>query len=134
MIAKTILWVLILSFSQTGWAKCPEDVQVINKGQVANCDGLLFSPEASKKVDETQQDAEYYKSLSAKLQIRHDYMLKEQEILDKRLKLYVDQSNTLAKEVIDKDNSDKWQKLGYFALGVLATGAAVYGAAQINNR
>jgi hypothetical protein len=129
-----LLMVLILLVAQPSYAKCPDDVQVINKGQVANCDGLLFSPEASKKVDETQQDAEYYKSLSSKLQIRYDLVIKEQEILDRRLKLYVDQSNTLAKEVIDKDNMDKWQKLGYFTLGVLATGIAVYGASQIDNR
>jgi hypothetical protein len=132
MIDRTILLVLILSFSQTTLAVCPDPIQVLSRGQVANCDGLLFSPEASKKVDETQQDAEYYKSLSEKLQVRHDYMVKESEILDKRLKLYVDQSNTLALELTHKETEDKWQKIGYFALGVFATGIAVYAEAQVH--
>lgn len=128
-----LLMVLVLLATQTSYAGCPDDVQVINKGQVANCDGLLFSPEASKKVDETQQDAEYYKSLSAKLQVRHDYMLKEQEILDRRLKLYVDQSQTLATELVHKENQDKWQKVVYFGLGVLATGIAFEAAKELRN-
>ena len=105
---------------------------MINKGEIANCDGLLFSPEASKQVDETQEDAKYYKDLSDKLQVRRDYADKEINILDKRLHLYIQQSEILAKEVYRKEREDKWQKFLYFGLGVLATGIAVHGASELN--
>lgn len=129
----SILLVYVLIFSQTTFAgDCPEDVQVIEKGQIANCSGVLLSPEASKKVDETQEDAKYYKTLSDKLQLRYDYMGKEVNLLDQRLKLYVDQSEVLAREVHRKESEDKWQKFIYFGLGVFATGIAVYSVSKID--
>jgi len=119
----TILTVYSFGFSQTSWANCPEDVQVITKGQAAPCDGILLSPTASKKVDEDQQDLKYYKSLSEKLQVRQDYSNKENEILDQRLKLYIDQSQTLASELSRQKNYSELQKYGYLLLGVIITGA-----------
>lgn len=123
--------IFIFLFSQLTFAACPEDIQVINKGDIANCSGLLFSPEASKKVDENQQDAEYYKKLNDQLYKRRDLSIKEVETLDKRLKLYMDQSETLARQLYKKEKEDKWQKVIYFSLGVIATGIAVKGAAEI---
>jgi hypothetical protein len=122
---------LTLMFSSVSWADCPEAVSVINKGDKAVCDGILLSPEASKKADEAVQDAKYYKMLSEKLIERQQYTDKEINILDKRLKLYMEESNTLATQLVHKDNADKWQKIVYFGLGVVVTGLAVYGAAQI---
>lgn len=124
---KTVLIVLILGLFQTSWANCPEDIQVISKGDIANCDGLLFSPEASKKADQAIQDSKYYKGLSDKLEERKTLADKENDILSKRLQLYVDQSQTLATQVTD----DKYQKMIYFGLGVLATGLATYAAVQL---
>lgn len=129
----SILILFVFNFNQSVWAKCPEDVQVLEKGQVANCDGLLFSPEASKKADEAIQDVKYYKSLTDKLGSRIEYSNKETDILEKRLKLYIDQSNILADQMVKKENEDKWQKVIYFGLGVIATGIAVYGASQLDN-
>ena len=129
---KTILLVILVN--QTVWAGCPDSIQVITKGQVANCDGLLFSPEASKQVDENKQDLDYYKNLSEKLQIRKGYTDQEINILDQRLKLYVDQSQALAVQVNRNESDDKWQKIMYFGLGVFATGIALYGASKIPTR
>lgn len=128
---KQLAMVVLLSLPQTGLADCPDPVQVINKGQVANCDGVLLSPDASKKADEAIQDAKYYKNLSDQLLLRRDATNKEISVLDQRLKLYMDQSQTLASELTGKENEDKWQKIMYFGLGVLATGIAVYGASQL---
>lgn len=111
--------------------KCPEDVQVLEKGQIANCDGLLFSPDASKKADQAIQDSKYYKDLSDLLIKRQDYTTKEINVLDQRLKLYMDQSYILSKELTYKENEDKWQKVIYFGLGVLATGIAIYGTSEL---
>lgn len=127
---KLILAAIFL-FTQLSFADCPEDVQVITKGQVANCDGILLSPAASKKANETADNAKYYKDLSDRLMQRRTETDKEITVLDKRLKLYMDQSQVLAEGLTRKENEDKWQRIVYFSLGVLATGIAVYGAAQI---
>jgi hypothetical protein len=122
---------LILTFTSVSWADCPEDIQVVTKGQIVNCDGILLSPIASKKADEAIQDSKYYKALSDKLIERQDYTTKEMNILDKRLQLYVEQSQILSKELVYKENQDKWQKFVWFGLGVAVSGLAVYSASQL---
>lgn len=128
---KTWIFTIIFIFSQISYA-CPQDIQEIQKGQVANCTGLLFSPEASKNVDEAIQDAKYYKDLTERLYQRQDLTNQEISTLDKRLNLYMDQSETLAKQLHKKEKEDKWQKIIYFGMGVFATGIAVYGASQLS--
>ena len=128
---KNILLAFIFAFTSTGWATCPDDYMVMAKGDVAQCDGVLFSPDATKRADEAQQDIKYYRLMNDRLELRSQFQEKEIAILDKRLALYVQQSDVLAKEVVRKEGEDKWQKIIYFGLGVLATGIAVYGAAQL---
>lgn len=126
-------WFVISVFllSQVTHAQCPEDIQAIEKGQVANCTGTLISPDATKKFDDALQDLEYYEDLTDRLYKRQDLTNKEIETLDKRLQLYMEQSEVLAKEVYKKEREDKWQKAIYFGLGVIATGIAVSGAKRL---
>lgn len=132
MIKKWLIILVFLCNSVTFAQSCPEDIQAIEKGQVANCTGTLISPDATKKFDEALQDVEYYEKLTEQLYKRRELSIKEVETLDKRLQLYMEQSETLAKEVYKKEKEDKWQKVIYFGLGVVATGIAVYGAGQLN--
>jgi len=129
---QILLIFIAITISQTSFGKCPEDIQVLNKGQVANCDGLLFSKKASEDVDETQDDLVYYKTLSQKLEERKNLTDKELSVLDKRLQIYMEQSQILAEQVYNKERESKWQKFIYFGLGVFATGIAVYGASHLN--
>lgn len=121
-----IKFILILLISIQSFAACP-DVQELKAGDTVPCDGIFLSPDASKKADDAVQDAKYYKTLSDKLQVRQDYMNKEVNILDERLKLYVNESQVLAKA----NANSSWEKVGYFVLGIVVTGVAVRGAAEL---
>lgn len=126
---------LILIFSlitQTALAnQCPDDIQVISKGQVANCDGLLFSPKASQAADEAIEDAKYFKELSDKLLKRQELADQQISLLDKRLALHVEQNVILADQLVKKENQNKWEKVIYFTLGIIVTGVAVHGASKL---
>ena len=112
-----------LLISQTAWAdQCPEDVQVINKGQVANCSGLLFSPSASKQMDEAIADSKYFKEVNVKLLQRKELTDKEISVLDQRLKLYMNESQVLATELSSRNSNESFYRFGYLVLGVLAAG------------
>lgn len=127
---KNILLVSILVLNQTAWAACP-DVQDVKAGDKIVCDGVLLSPDAAKKIDGQQVDLKYYKELSDKLLKRQELQDKEINVLDQRLRLYQEQSSLLADRLTSKESTSKWENIGYFALGVLATGLAVYGASQL---
>lgn len=127
MKSKALILSVLMFTSNISFADDCDDVQVVTKGQVVKCDGVLLSPDASKKADEAIDDAKYYKGLSDKLYQREDYTNKEIDTLDQRLKLYVDQSQKEATIV----QADKWEKVLYFGLGVIVTGVAAYATKQV---
>ena len=129
-IISILLCILIAvpGYADIGIVKCAEPVQLLNHGDKAPCTGFLFSPEQEKKVYEATQDAKYYKELSDKLMKRQELQTEQLQIMDERLKLYMNQSNTLAIE-LQKEKSDSfWKKTLYFGLGIIVTGVAVSAA------
>jgi hypothetical protein len=132
MFKSFLLIVFILGLPNVIYAEeCSKSVTVLKKGEVSPCDGFLFSPEAEKKVTKAIDDAKYYKELSDLLHEKNELYLKQINILDQRLMLYVKTTDELAEEVNRKRNEDFWQKTLYFGLGVVVTGLSVYAATSI---
>lgn len=125
-------FLLIFQLSIPGFASdCPESVTLIEKGATAQCTGFLFSPEAEAQAAQDNADSKYYKLTNEKLVYRQGLQEKQNEILDKRLKLYMDQSHVLAQELQRKESNSKWENVLWFSLGIIATGVAVYGAGRL---
>lgn len=120
--ASKIILSVVFAFSGATYADCPNNVQPIKKGEVAVCDGFLFSDGAEKTASQARDDADYYKKLSDKLQEKSDLEDKQSQILNDRLKLYIDESKALSKTVAQKDNTESLYRFVYFALGVVITG------------
>ena len=123
-----ILIATVLLFTQVTFAECPESVQLIEKNQLANCTGFLYSPEADEKANDIYDEWEYLKTVSNGLKEKNDIYTEQNKILEQRLDLYIKQSNEFAKQLTKKENNSGWQKALYFTLGILATGAAVSAA------
>jgi hypothetical protein len=118
---KAIL-ILTLALSVDGaFADCA-NVQPIKAGEVAACDGFLFSDAAEKKAAEARDDAEYYKKLSTKLEERSVLEEQQSQVLNQRLQLYITEANALGKTLADKNTNESLYRFAYFALGVLVTG------------
>lgn len=129
-----LTFILIYALAVPSFASdCRESVTLIDKGTPAQCTGFLYSPDADAQAASDHRDAKYYKLINKKLVERHDLMLEQNEILDKRLKLYMDQSHVLSQELQRKENMSTWKQVGWFLLGIGVTGLAVYGAGQLNN-
>lgn len=88
--------------------ECLDRVQPITEGQVAQCKGFLFSPSAEEDAYKATQISTLQKE--------------ENEILNRRLELYMKESDVLAKEVSQRNNTEGLYRVCYFALGVLVTG------------
>jgi hypothetical protein len=103
-----IMFTLYFGLSSSTFAECTKPVQPIEKGQAAPCSGFIFTEEAESKAFKATQLVDLYKE--------------ENEILERRLDLYIQQSDKLANEVATKRNNEDLYRGLYFALGVLATG------------
>lgn len=122
--AKAIVLSALLLFNTPVYAEC-SDVSPIKKGDVAACDGFLFSKDAERQAEEYRSDSQYYKSLSEKYAQKAELEASQNTILEKRLNLYITSINDLSKEVAKRDNSESLYRTVYFVLGVLVTGLAV---------
>lgn len=122
---KIVVLALILAFTNPVLAECPNPVQPIKNGEQANCDGFLFSDQAEKDASAYKNNAEYYEELSNAWAVKSKLQTDENQILEQRLKLYMDATSNLSKEVASRDNSESLYRFVYFGLGVLVTGLIV---------
>ncbi len=112
IIVGTIIVGLLSLWVPNANAGCPKPVSPIRTGEVAVCDGYLFSPEAESEAYKAKRISELQEE--------------ENKILQTRLDMYIKQSDILAKEVGKRDNMDGLYKFLYFGLGVVVTGAIAH--------
>jgi hypothetical protein len=111
MMKSLILSLLLIAQSAFGADVCPTNVTPIDKGELAPCSGFLFS---------NAQEEESYK----------DHQLvtlekTENDILNQRLQLYMNEANTLSKAQASRDSTETFIRLAYFLAGVIGTGLVV---------
>lgn len=113
--------VISLSLSSISYAT----VQPIKQGDPAPYDGFVFDHESEQIASNYRADAEFYKNITEKLYEKIDLQDKNSEILEKRLQLYINESNVLIKDRAQAETTERLYLLGAFALGVVATGLIV---------
>lgn len=118
---KKVALATILFLNTATYADCQQKVQPIKAGAVAACDGFLFSPDAEKEAEQYRDDADFYKNLSSKLQEKSDIEANQNQVLEKRLQLYITESSTLSDKVAQKNTTEGLYRFAYFALGVITT-------------
>jgi hypothetical protein len=127
--ATKILLILTL-LPSLAFADCAQNVQVIKQGQTANCDGFVFSDAGEKQAEQDRSDALFYKSYSDSLTQKTTLQANENDKLQKRLNLYVQESSTLSTQVAKQNSNEGLYRFGYFLLGIVVTGLAVRNVRQ----
>ena len=126
-IMLTVLITFLCFTKISNAAECSKEVQVIEEGQTANCSGFLFSDSAEKKAAEAKNDVIYFNKLVPRLEQKINKESERNAILEKRLDLYIRQSEVLAKDKVKSDNRKFWERVGMFMLGSLI----MYGAVEV---
>lgn len=131
MIKSVLSFILIFNMAIPAFAKCEYPVSYIKEGMPAFCTGWLYTDDANNQAAQDHADVKYYKLINKKLTDRQELQQKQNEILDKRLQLYMNQSHQLSQELQRQKSNSKWENVLWFSLGIVATGIAVYGAGQL---
>jgi len=117
---KIILAVVLALTNPTGATVYP-----IKKGASAQTDGFLFDNDSEREAAQYRIDADYYKTLSDKLNEKVTLEEKENQILEQRLQLYMSEAGALAKNQAVSESTERLYLLGAFALGVIGTAFVV---------
>jgi len=100
-----------------------QEALVLPKGTPAPYTGLLI-PET--KALDLYNELSKYKLLSESYERSIALYKGNEEILDKKTKMLLDQNDDLAKKLTDARSTSSWEKAGWFALGFLSVMAGTY--------
>jgi hypothetical protein len=114
-----ILSICLTVGSVSGADNC--DVAPIKKGTPAPCDGFYFNKDAENTAEQARSDADFYKKLSSAQTDKTNILEDENNVLQKRLNLYVQESKELSKEKAKSETTETLIRIGYFSLGVFVT-------------
>lgn len=107
-----------------------EDISYLKKGEVAPFDGVLFSKEKELQLRQLKYDKDATQTQNKIMQQIIDQQEKEINIQSKRIEVYQNQANVLAKDITDYKTNRFWQNTVYFIAGVAITGLVTYGVLQ----
>ncbi len=129
MIKLVLLLSIMLNFSI---ARC-DDVLPLKKGDITPKDGLLFPYDKANDIKRKLIELEDLKSINTSYQKSIDLYKNNQDLYSKQVTILLDQNKKLLDSEQAISQLSTYEKIGYFALGVLATGSSFYVASQILN-
>src|SRR5712671_7730530 len=109
--AARVALAILLIFNSPAFAT----VTPIHKGDTATTDGFLFDHDSESQAEQNRTDADYYKRLSDKQKEKLDLQDNESQILEKRLQLYIKESDVLVKERASNSFNEKLLLFGSFS-------------------
>jgi hypothetical protein len=128
----SFLTLLLISLAvRTSYA---QDSVFLNKNQAAPFPGYLLP---AGKVEELQNDVIELNTLKqTNDSLQKSLTLEQQDsaLKDQKVNLLLDQNNKLASAAYTERELTVWEKVAYFAGGVIVTGLAVWGASSIINK
>lgn len=115
---------IILSLCLTMSSICGADncdVAPIKKGAAAPCDGYFFNKEAENQAEQARDNVDVYRKLAIEETSKANLLQDENDVLQKRLNIYVQESKSLSQEKAKSDTTESLLRIGYFSLGVIVT-------------
>ena len=119
---------MILSVSLT--AKAADPVK-LEKDSPAPFTGLLFSETKALELRNSLIDLDTEKKLNLSFQRELQLKNSSLEFRQNEVTLLQERNNKLSSSLMDERTMTTWERIGWFSLGIVATGLAFYGASKI---
>lgn len=116
---KIIIFILLVS--NTCFA---QDAVHLQKDDKAPYEGYLTNPSKTRDLYNVGLERD---SLKKQLELSQS----DNGLLKQEKTILIDQNDKLAKTAYDSQSLSSWEKIGYFALGIITAGGAVYAAKKI---
>jgi hypothetical protein len=107
------------------------DVTFLEKGSPAPYTGYLFSEEKTLKIRKELIELDTLKLLETSYNKSIDLYKKNEDLQNTKVNLLLQQNDKLAEALVKSRERSEWETRIWFGLGILVSGLAVYGAAQL---
>lgn len=129
---KKIKAILLISLiSLITFSSFADDVVIIQAGEKAPYTGYLFPKETAQltrvKLIEGEEAAKLNESYVRSIEIYR----KNEDVQNQKVNILLERNDNLAKSLTDAREMTTFEKVAWFAGGIILSGAAVYGASQL---
>lgn len=121
---KKILLISLIVVSLPFRALAEDKAVFLEVGVPTPYAGFLLPEGALQSLRKEVLDAEYDK---ASLQKSVGIYQQSEDLLNKKTSVLMEQNNKLADQLYSSQSLSTWERIGYFGLGVIITGAIGYG-------
>lgn len=118
----------ILILSNTVYA---DPIVFIGKGQTAPNDGYLFPEAQALEMRKAILERDEYRLLNTSLNTTVKLQNDNINIQEQRIENYRKQNDEMAKALYSSQSMNNWERIGWFFLGIVGTGFAIYGIQKI---
>lgn len=127
---KTYLQAILLISLTSVSNSFAQDVVELKKDDKAPFTGLLFTEAKAKDIKFRLDERDSFKLMYESSNRSLDLMNSNLKLKDEQLNITIDQNNKLALQLRERNDFNSLERFAWFALGVVATGFAVYGLNQ----
>lgn len=123
---------LVLIFTLISNIAFGEEMIKLEKDQKAPFPGYLSSESTMEKIKEDLIEGEAARSREPSYKKSIELYKENETYYQNKVNILSVQNDKLAVRLYESTSISTLEKIGWFSLGVIATGIAVYGASQIN--
>jgi hypothetical protein len=113
-----------------GFASPKKEIVYIEEGGKAPYSGVLFPVEKAGELRKMAIELDALKTINASYEKTVSSYVKMNELTEQKVNTLLEQNDKLSLALIESRESNDLQKIVWFALGVAATGLALYGAKE----
>jgi hypothetical protein len=129
LIKKTLL--IFLTISLLSSISYAEDSIYLSKGQTATFNGYLLPETEVQTLRNNTFERDAFKTANDAYKAEINLYQTNIGLKDQQLSLTLDQNNKLAKALNENRSLNNWERVAFFAGGILVVGLAIYGVRSI---
>lgn len=122
---------LLLALSFIGNICYADDSTFLPKNTPAPFDGYLLPKEKIQELYNNTIERDTYKKLNDSFKTSLDLEQKNSSLKDDKINLLLQQNDKLAQTAYQSQSLSTWEKIGWFAAGIIVTGLAVKGVHEL---
>ncbi len=109
-----------------------DSVVLLEKGGTAPYKGYLFSEDKALKIRKELIELDGLRLIEQSYTRSIDLYKKNEEARVNQVQLLLDRNDKLAESLAKSHERSEWENRIWFAMGIIVTGVAVYGAGQLS--
>lgn len=107
-----------------------DDAIYLEKDKPAPFNGFLSTEGKTREIRIKLLERDTFENINQSLTKTNTFLQENSDSKDKQIKIVMDRDNQLAQSLRDERSTNNWERIGWFAGGILTTILTIYGVKE----